>query len=170
MSGATVTLAIWTILFLVAALALIALLGPKIRLPGRFSYRPAERLMSPQEWAAFNYLRREIGEGGHICPKVRIADLLAVENAIISRQDFYRAFAKIAQKHVDFVVIDARGGVKFAVEVDDRSHERRERRHRDVFVNAAFATAGVDLIRVKPRQLHLSTPLRHKIDQLGATS
>lgn len=60
---------------------------------------------------------------------------------------------KIDRKTVDFVVLDGRTfQVIAAVELDDRSHQRDDRRQRDAFVEQAMAAAGVRLVRIACRR------------------
>ena len=40
------------------------------------------------------------------------------------------------------------------IELDDPSHENRERFERDIFVNELFASAGVPLLRLPVEDLH----------------
>ena len=55
----------------------------------------------------------------------------------------------ISQKHIDFVVNCAESSrIVAAIELDDSSHERPERRERDAFVNRLFWQMGLGLIRV----------------------
>jgi hypothetical protein len=55
----------------------------------------------------------------------------------------------IAQKHLDFVLIDpATTRIRAAIELDDRTHRLRVRRARDRFVEAAMRAAGVPLLRM----------------------
>lgn len=79
--------------------------------------------------------------GLRIFVQVRIADLLQPTG-----RDF-ASFNRIAQKHVDFVAVDSEFRVWFAVELDDWSHSRPDRVARDWFVDQAFASAGLPLIR-----------------------
>jgi very-short-patch-repair endonuclease len=38
--------------------------------------------------------------------------------------------------------------IRLAIELDDRTHQRPDRRDRDTFVDRALATAGVPILRV----------------------
>lgn len=39
------------------------------------------------------------------------------------------------------------------IELDDDSHERKDRRQRDMFVNALFAATGIPLLRIHVREV-----------------
>jgi len=58
---------------------------------------------------------------------------------------------KIDRKSADFVVVGPGFVPRIVVELDDRSHDRADRRQRDEFVERALADAGVRLVRVKVR-------------------
>src|SRR5258708_6894169 len=67
-------------------------------------YKPkGPYLLSPGESRFFDALSHVIPEEVHICPKVRVADLLEVT---FDRSDpeHWRYFSAISQKHVDFVL------------------------------------------------------------------
>lgn len=56
---------------------------------------------------------------------------------------------KIRQKKLDFVLAYPKTfRIAAIIELDDRSHERADRKQRDRFVDQAFEAAGVLLIRI----------------------
>jgi len=130
-------------------------------------YEGGKELLTPPEKAFFRFLVKAVGSRAHVCPKVRIADILDVARGFHSKEDQDRAFRMIAQKHVDFAVMDNHGQVRFAVEVDDSSHDRADRRERDVFVNNAFGSSGITLVRVKPRGFKANKVLLRELEALG---
>lgn len=131
----------------------------------KHTYRSQGTLLSPAELDAFRRLVRGFQGLAYICPKVRIADILTPEKT--SKGGFNNAgFLKISQKHVDFVVISFSGDILFALEVDDRSHDTQKGRKRDTFVNAAFESAGVELVRVRANRLNESDQLKRKLRDL----
>jgi len=143
--------------------------GIRTRRTGGFEYDAGPGLLSPAEKACFDQLVSLVGHYGHVCPKVRIADLVKVRSAFLSQRDRMAALGRIAQKHVDFVVIDPTGRTAFALELDDRSHDRRATRKRDAFVNEVFDMAGIDLVRVRPRGLRSSDRLSKALGALRST-
>ncbi len=63
------------------------------------------------------------------------------------------ALNRVASKSVDFVVIDlATGDARLVIELDDRSHDRPDRRERDALVDAALGVAGIPIARFRPGQ------------------
>ncbi|MDF1805788.1 DUF2726 domain-containing protein [Hyphomonas sp.] len=152
------------------ALGLVVLFGDQLRTRFRFGsvpYEGGKALLTPPEKVFFSHLVSRVGRNGHVCPKVRIADILEVGRGFMSAGEHRTAFARIAQKHVDFAVMDHEGQVRFVVEVDDSSHDRADRRERDVFVNEAFANSGVAMVRVKPRGFQNNRALQNQLDELA---
>ncbi len=63
-------------------------------------------------------------------------------------------FNGISQKHVDFLICRNDDWMPMmGIELDDSSHERADRKKRDMFVNAVFASAGVPLLRIHVREI-----------------
>jgi hypothetical protein len=111
-------------------------------------YAPQPGLFSPAEWAFFQALDAAVGSDRLIFAKVRIADLVTPVKTG-NRRAWWRAFAKISSKHVDYVIADRRtGAIRLAIELDDRSHARQDRKDRDDFVDLVFAQAGIALLRI----------------------
>ncbi|WP_342594208.1 DUF2726 domain-containing protein [Salinicola lusitanus] len=116
----------------------------------RYPYIPQERLNTPTEQAFYAAIQRAMGSTLLIACKVRIADVLQVRFRKRHRRDqrWWRYFRLISSKHIDLVLCEPRGGrILAAIELDDRSHRRRDRKRRDRFVDDAFASAGVPLLR-----------------------
>lgn len=156
------TIAPW--LAITAALAiLLAYLRARLRRP-RPSYEPKQYLFTRTEWRFMQALRSEFERDFLIFGKVRIADILKVRRGV-SRRDWGRAFARISAKHVDYVLVDpGNGRIVCAIELDDPSHERKDRRGRDVFVNGAFAEAKLPLLRVQTSPRYDMDALRVEVN------
>lgn len=155
-----------TVLAVVFFATAIMVWSIKYRSLGMFAYDQRGALVSRAELVAFNYLRDEVGHHGHVCPKVRVADLLNPRVNELDEHEQRKAFWKIAQKHVDFVIVDQVGMPRFAVEIDDSSHNRRDRRERDIFLNNAFVEADLPLVRVKVNQHRKNRALANAIAEL----
>ena len=80
-----------------------------------------------------------------ICPKIGLKDLMEVTD----RKHYMKYFAKISQKHVDFVICDEDCQVYFAVELDDSSHDTEKAKEKDLFKDRAFKAAGIPLKRIR---------------------
>ena len=57
---------------------------------------------------------------------------------------------RVSQKSFDFVLVEKGTSlVRCAIELDDRTHERPDRRSRDQFLELACKRAGLPLVRVR---------------------
>jgi hypothetical protein len=140
----------WKTLYLPLALVLLALIVLAVKAGGRYPYRRKRWLFTKAEWHFFQALSQALNPQFLIMGKVRIADLLGVEGIKPSSSRWWKAFGRISSKHVDYVICNPRSGeILCAIELDDRSHQRKERRKRDHFVNRACEQAGLPLLRVK---------------------
>jgi hypothetical protein len=152
----------------VAVLASLLVLAILVRRPPR--YERQERLLSAAEWAFFQALEDAIGAQYRVFVKVRIADVLRPRTSF-NQRTWWRAFTKVSSKHVDFVLVErATGVIAAALELDDATHDRQDRRVRDRFVNQAFAQAGVPLIRVKAGRGYRPRELSARISQAIAAT
>src|SRR5262249_51473791 len=119
--------------------------GVREPLPREIPYRARPALPRPAELPFYHALERNVGRRYTVCMKVRLADVIDCPGAAW-RMGYGRL---IAQKHLDFVLIDrTTTRIRAAIELDDRTHRLRVRRARDRFVEAAMRAAGVPLLRV----------------------
>lgn len=120
-------------------------LNPHQRRTTRPVFRARHFLLTKNEAAFFQVLTAVVGNRYSVSCKVRLADIITC-----SDRDWQGGHAnRISQKHVDFVVIDIDSSrIVAAIELDDRSHRRPERRKRDAFFNDLFRQMRVRLIRV----------------------
>jgi hypothetical protein len=112
---------------------------------GEFSaYRLTQSLLTASEAAFYAALVAAAGRRYVVWPKVRLADLCQD----LDRWADMAAFNRVSSKHVDFVLCDATTfRPVLAVELDDRSHRRAERRTRDAVVDRIFRTMGLGVYR-----------------------
>src|SRR5688572_15433710 len=111
---------------------------------GRLPYRANASLLSPGECAFFRALSEAVGQRYAISLKTRLADVVHCPRKLWNSPHGRR----ISQKHLDFIVYDrSNAEIIAAIELDDRSHDRSDRRERDEFVDRALLAADVVLIR-----------------------
>lgn len=128
-----------------------------------FPYERAEALFTPAERDFLAVLDRVVEGEFRIFGKVRLADVVKVR-AMADRSAWQTAFNKIDRKHVDFVGCDPRDlSVKFVVELDDRSHEREDRRERDSFVDGALKAAGIPVFHIPARRGYTADDVRNAL-------
>jgi hypothetical protein len=107
-----------------------------------------DSLLTPAEKLFYEQLDLVIDGRLQILCKVRLADLIEVESR--QSEERNRVFRRIASKHVDFVLAEPGNLVPvLAIELDDSSHERADRRERDEYVEELFETVRFPLLRIK---------------------
>lgn len=149
---------------LVTAGASISLMARR-RSPRKSVYGRQHYLFTKSEWPFMRALMAEFGNDYLIMSKVRIADVLKVRQ-MRSRKAWWRAFAMISSKHIDFVLLDrGTGRILCGIELDDPSHRKADRQGRDAFVNRAFAGAGLPLLRIPTRRQYDMKKLRQQVQR-----
>nr|WP_242006321.1 DUF2726 domain-containing protein [Acetobacter estunensis] len=110
-------------------------------------YQP-KALLSDWERRALLAFRSQIPAGHYVCPQVRLAELVSI---VVDPRRFPEALNRVAGKSLDFVVIElATGRPVLAIELDDRSHQQRQRQDRDRFVNDLMEALNIPLQRFTP--------------------
>jgi hypothetical protein len=115
---------------------------------GRLDYRAVPVLVTASEraaWRAIADVRPAWVRA--VCPKVRIEDFVAAGGE--DRNDHWRLRGHVKSRHVDFLVVDAEWLPRLVIEIDGSSHERADRRRRDALVDAALASAGIPMLRLR---------------------
>lgn len=108
---------------------------------------PAEQRFLPALEAAVAQIS---GGQGRVYVQLPYSLILKVRPGLDNsqRQTYHN---KIDRKTADFVIVGPGFVPRIVIELDDRTHERADRRERDEFVERALADAGVRLVRVKVR-------------------
>ena len=129
---------------------------------GRLPYEKRARLVTKAELRFYKSLDKAVQDDWAIFAMVRIADILRVPQDVPKRKNWVN---KILAKHIDFVLVDpASLEPQVAIELDDRSHERKDRQERDEFVDHAFESAGMPLIRFPVRASYHAREIREVIE------
>lgn len=143
-------------LLLVACAAMVVAACLEFRPSGRFRKRD---LMTGNEIEFFWRLKRALPDV-HVFPQVGMAALMeAVGSSVKVRR---RLFWKIAAKRVDYVLCEGDLALLCVVELDDRTHNKREDAQRD----AMLASAGIPIIRYESRHKPGEARLREDITRL----
>lgn len=152
-------------------LLVFVLLGVFTRQPApTASYERREYLLSAAETEFFHVLLQAIDQQQYVFAKVRISDLICIAGVTGESKAWWKHFAAIAQKHVDFVVA-TRHPVRplVAVELDDSSHNTAKAKARDALVEGVLQAAGLPLLRVPYRASGYSVKdMRSHLDQVLA--
>jgi hypothetical protein len=136
--------------------------GPEGRLP--YEKRPS--LLTQAELRFLRALQAAVGGSWAVFAMVRMADLLKVPGEVPGAQSYRN---KIFGKHLDFVLCDNDSlEARLAIELDDSSHQRQDRKERDEFVNEALACARLPLLRISVAENYDKVELRKVIDRMLA--
>ena len=91
-------------------------------------------------------LKSIVPESAVVLAKVSLGDLFYVKSG--DNSEFRTYTNKIDRKHVDFLLCDAKTMKPIAgIELDDKSHQREDRKERDEFVEKVFQSARLPLVR-----------------------
>lgn len=164
-------------LLLLAAIsaAIIATLKQRLRRKQPTPYEREDALLTPAERSFFGVLEDAVGAQFRLFAKVRLADVVRVKRGM-DRSSRQTAFNAIQSKHIDFLACNPHNmAIQFAVELDDKSHERQSRKERDDFVDRALAAAGVPIFRFTAKRGYSIQEIRRtifeeekKVEQRGA--
>lgn len=104
-------------------------------------------LLTKNEYREYMKLRQLAADRGLlICPKVRLLDIIEPRKG---EKDYKSLLFKIQAKHVDFVICDQDLRIKAVLELDDSSHDQKDRQERDAFVDQILTSVGYKVIHVR---------------------
>ena len=107
------------------------------------SYQP-KWLLSSAEKNAFRKIKEVTDSMGLTTfAKVRLFDLIEPKACA---ENYKGAQWKIQAKHVDFVICNQYLDAKLVIELDDSSHQQKDRKERDEFVNAVLINTGYTIV------------------------
>jgi hypothetical protein len=156
----------WPILVVVLVVVAVMILLRQLQVAPAKPYERRGRLITKAELRFLRTLEICVQDRWRIFAMVRIADILQVSANVKARQSWQN---KINCKHIDFVLCDVEDlRVVLAIELDDSSHNRADRQERDHFVNEAFLSAGLPLIRVPLQNTYDMKALKELIEQAVA--
>ena len=125
---------------------------------------PVETLLTSAEQRFYEALDAAIDGRFVILSKVRVADLFIVTSA--SGPARYRVFRSIACKHVDFVLAEAENLHPIAaIELDDSSHQRADRRLRDQLLDDLFEKAAFPLLRFRTASTYNPRLIEERLEE-----
>jgi very-short-patch-repair endonuclease len=125
-------------------------------------YKKREYFFSKAERSFYGVLEQSLEGQYVIFAKVRLSDIVEVVPGTEKRQGHMN---RIASKHVDFVLCDAKY-IKpvLVIELDDGSHERADRVDRDQLVDRILAAAQIPILRVPAKLGYAPKELRERIN------
>lgn len=115
------------------------------------SFVSAGQLMTAREQRFLQALERVTDRNRwRLCPQVRVADVVRVSPEIKKgTREWWQLFRLTAQWHCDVVVTDRKGGLIVAIELDDSTHQAKQRQRRDLLLEEILMQAGIPLLRGK---------------------
>lgn len=126
---------------------------PEIHTPAS-NYQAKQWILSVAEQKFYKALCQGLNNQFLILMKVRVADVLQPEKGI-TKSEWTSAFNRIKSKHFDFLICDLNTyEIIAAIELDDRSHQRANRKKRDKLLNSACESANFPLMRITSRQIY----------------
>ncbi|MFO0808999.1 MAG: DUF2726 domain-containing protein [Gemmataceae bacterium] len=136
-------------------------------LPDAYPYYARRALLTRTELAFYETLRDVVGGRFAVCMKVRLGDVIGC-----SDDAWKLGYGRlIAQKHLDFVVVDPKTTkVVVAIEVDDRSHAHPKRQARDHFVDLAMRAARVPLLRVPAARAYPPSRIQQALAEVSVAA
>lgn len=103
-------------------------------------------IMSPKERSFYRSVKPIADELAlTVFCKVRLADLVNVPK---DTNKWHTWFNYIKSKHIDFVLVDKDMNIKVLIEVDDKTHNRDDRKQRDEFVDKIFKQLGIEVLHI----------------------
>ena len=118
--------------------------------PQALPYHVRDDFLSPAELSFYHVLRLAVADWAVVCPKVRLGELFFARTGEHGQNRSW--MNRIDRKHVDFLLCDPKTmRPLLGIELDDASHQRRDREQRDLFVEQTFAAARLPLARVAVR-------------------
>lgn len=104
--------------------------------------------MTPAERSFFGVLEQALEQNWYIFSKVRLEDIIQVKKGIEKKKAFGLR-NRIKSRHIDFILCDRQTlETVMCIELDDASHNRKDRIERDRFIDSALAAAGVPIVRI----------------------
>ena len=140
---------IFFIVLIIIAVILLKRYFPEIFLDQKskalYNYKRKDFLMSRAEHEFFDILVDITKDKYYVFPQIHLSTIL--DNKVVG-QNWKGAFRHIDEKSVDYVICD-KAYIKplLAIELDDRTHERENRKIRDVEVERILSNANLPLLR-----------------------
>lgn len=132
-----------------------------MRTKAKYQYKRKEFFLTRAEHEFYDALVEAAGQEYRIFAQVHLPTL--IDSKVVG-QNWRGAFRHISEKSVDFVLCDkAYLSPRLAIELDDKSHERPERKERDEEVERILREAGVPLLRYENHGVFKPSELLEKI-------
>jgi len=113
-------------------------------------YKPKRYLISLNELNFFKELKKLINIMDlNLLTQVSLYSLIETKY----KKYNYEEFNKIKSKSIDFVIADKKScRARLCIELDDTTHENKERKNRDIFINELFKSMNIPLLRITVKE------------------
>jgi len=118
----------------------------KYKTDNTYQYTKKKYLLTKVESDFFKILKQTLSNDYYVFPQIHLTSIL--ENKIVG-QSWKGALEHISRKSLDYVICDKIYlSPLLAIELDDNSHSRNDRRDRDREVERILKEAGIPLLRI----------------------
>ncbi len=130
----------------------------------KYQYKRKDFFMTRAEHECFDALVLAVGDRYHVFPQVHLPTV--IDSKVVG-QNWNAAFRHISQKSVDFVLCD-KSYIKpiLAIELDDKTHQRKDRIERDGEVERVFKGADLPLLRLENHGQFNAAELAQKVSDI----
>ncbi len=152
-------------IFVILAI-LSSLLKGKLRRSSinNYAYQKKEYLLTKPEHEFFQTLETIIGNQYYIFPQIHLSSLLKHN---LKGQNWKGALSHIDRKSVDYVICDKTYlSPLLIIELDDKTHDRNDRRDRDEAVEQILQNSHLPLVRVPNTDINKIEEIKEKIYQV----
>lgn len=148
----------------VLLLFILTLLGAGRKKRDAFAYDPVYfGLFTNTEKKFYRVLLEAVGDEFVVFGKVRIADIVRPKKGL-NKESWNKMFWRTSSKHIDFYLADPRTIQPIVlIELNDRSHEKKDRASRDVMVEKIMKSAGIPLLWIPAQKQYNPHKLRETI-------
>ena len=148
-------------------LLLLAVIAAMLKQAGgrskAFPYVRKDALLTAAERSFLGVLDQAVGDNYRVFSQVRLADVVDTKRGL-NNSDRQKAFNRIQSKHFDFLLCDKDDlSVICAIELDDRSHQKRKRRDRDAFLDGLCQAVSLPLLHAPAKSAYSVAELKSKI-------
>jgi len=158
------------VIFLVVAFFALKLKSQGASTKNEHLYKKNDALFTPAERSFLGVLGQATSDKIKIFGKVRVADVISPAKGM-NRSEWQKAFNKISAKHFDFVLCDKDDlSILCVIELNDSSHQKKNRTERDAFLVNACKSADVKLIQIPAQASYNIVELRNFISEFLDTN
>jgi hypothetical protein len=131
----------------------------------KYTYVKKQRVMTEHELDFYKKLNDAVGGTYCILAQAHLSAFL--EHKVPNGQNWKAAFRHINGKSIDYLLCDKqRLAPLLAIELDDASHEKQDRRLRDEEVKRIFREANLPLVRVPSHDITSVEEMKTRISEL----